>query len=87
MAIFTGVRVILTLKQEENKLYRSIIDNNGDPHGYATVLDMYDSSMDRLKKRFLEASIFDGKTFWQVENKIAWLEEGSPIIENGRENP
>jgi len=48
---------------------------------------MYDSSMDRLKKRFLEASIFDGKTFWQVENKIAWLEEGSPIIENGRENP
>lgn len=56
---------------EENKLYRSIIDNNGDPHGYATVLDMYDSSMDRLKKRFLEASIFDGKTFWQVENKIA----------------
>ena len=72
---------------EENKLYRSIIDNNGDPHGYATVLDMYDSSMDRLNKRFLEASIFDGKTFWQVENKIAWLEEGSPIIENGRENP
>ena len=44
-------------------------------------------SMDRLNKRFLEASIFDGKTFWQVENKIAWLEEGSPIIENGRENP
>ena len=44
---------------------------------------MYDQDMDVIKKKFLEAPIFDGKTFWQVENEIAWLDEGKPIVING----
>ena len=38
--------------------------------------------MDRIKQRFLEAPVFEGKTFWQVEKEIAWLDEGQPIVKN-----
>ncbi len=50
----------------------NIVDNS-------TIYEKYDQDMDVIKKSFLEAPIFDGKTFWQVENEIAWLDEGKPI--------
>lgn len=46
---------------------------------YSTVYEAYDKDMDVLKKKFIEAPIFDGKSFWQVEKEIAWLDEGEPI--------
>lgn len=64
---------------EDKKLYHTIVGIDQDPLDYETVLDISDSDIDRLKKEFLQAPIFDGKTFWQVEKDIAWLEEGSPI--------
>jgi hypothetical protein len=32
-----------------------------------------------IKQQFLTAPVFDGKTFWQVEKDLIWVEEGSPI--------
>lgn len=63
----------------DDMLYHSILDKNGEPSHYEKVLDISDKDMDKLKKDFLQAPIFDGKTFWQAENKIAWLDEGTPI--------
>lgn len=63
----------------EDMLYHSILDENKEPLHYEKVLDISDKDMDKLKKEFLQAPIFDGKTFWQAENQIAWLEEGTPI--------
>jgi len=34
--------------------------------------------LDLIKKKFLEAKIFEGNNFWEVENEIAWLDEGVP---------
>ena len=30
-------------------------------------------------KNHLTAPVFDGKTFWQVEKDLIWVEEGTPI--------
>ena len=30
-------------------------------------------------QQFLTASVFDGKTFWQVEKDLVWVEEGTPL--------
>jgi len=38
-------------------------------------------SLEALKREFLTAPIFEGKTFWQVERELLWLEEGEPIYE------
>ena len=43
-----------------------------------------DKNLDAIKQSFLKAPIFDNKTFWQVENKIAWLDESDPIIRKAK---
>lgn len=62
----------------DNILYNEY-HKNGKIIEYATVYDRYSKDMNILKKEFLEAPVFDGKNFWQIENDIAWLEEGEPI--------
>ena len=37
------------------------------------------TDLELIKKKFLEANIFDGKSFWEVERVLAWLDEGAPI--------
>ena len=43
------------------------------------VLEITGDDHDRIKQQFLTAPVFDGKTFWQVEKDLIWVEEGSPI--------
>lgn len=31
---------------------------------------------DLVKKHFIEAKIFDGKSFWEVEKELSWVEDG-----------
>lgn len=62
----------------DNILYNEY-RNEGKLVDYSTVYEAYDKDMDVLKKKFIEAPIFDGKSFWQVEKEIAWLDEGEPI--------
>lgn len=62
----------------DNILYNEYL-KGGKFVEYSTVYEQYDKDMDILKKNFLEAPIFDGKSFWQIEKDVAWLEEGEPI--------
>ena len=41
--------------------------------------------MDLIKKHFLEAKIFNGKSFWEVENDLLWLEDSGEdiVVGNG----
>ena len=62
----------------DNILYNEY-HKDGKIVDYSTVFEEYDNDMDILKRKFLEAPIFDGKTFWQIEKEVAWLDEGKPI--------
>ena len=62
----------------DNRYYHEQI-KNGDVIDFEFVLDIYHNDIDNLKKQFLLAPIFDGKSFWEVESEIAWLDEGEPI--------
>lgn len=65
-------------ENEDNTYFHSILDSDGTLK-WTRVLEIKDSDLDRIKQRFLESTAFDGKTFWQVEKNIAWLDEGAPI--------
>ena len=39
------------------------------------VYDEYASDEYEMKERFLQAKIFEGKSFWEVEKELAWYEE------------
>lgn len=63
---------------EDNKYYHSIIETDGTIK-WERVFEYKSEDLEYIKKQFLEAPIFGQKTFWQVEKKIAWLEDGNPI--------
>jgi hypothetical protein len=66
-------------ENEKDTYYHSILESDGTLK-WNRIFEVEDKNLDIVKKRFLEAPIFNGKTFWQVEKNIAWLDEGSPII-------
>jgi len=59
--------------------YNEIHLPDGSLKDYHRIFEISGSSMDEIKRTFLEASLFNGKTFWQVEKELAWLDEGEPI--------
>ncbi len=63
---------------EDDLYYHSMLESDGSLK-WERVLEITDSDLDRIKLKFLEAPIFDGKSFWQVEKQLAWLDESSPI--------
>ncbi len=68
-------------ENENNLYYHSILESDGTLK-WERVLQIKDNDMDIIKRKFLESPVFDGKTFWQVSNKIAWLDEGEPIVKD-----
>lgn len=67
-------------KNENNKCYHSILNSDGKID-YIRAYEETSGDIELIKKHFLEAKIFDGKTFWEVESEIAWLDESTPIKE------
>lgn len=67
------------VQNENNTYYHSIIEEDGTLK-WSRIYEKKDKNLDAIKQSFLKAPIFDNKTFWQVENKIAWLDESDPII-------
>lgn len=67
-------------KNEDNKYYHSII-NEDDTLSWERVLELKGTDLEMIKRDFLTSNIFDGKNFWDVESKLAWLDEGAPIKE------
>ena len=63
---------------KDNKYFHSVCDN-GILLNWACIYEDSDNNLDLIKKRFLEAKIFDGKSFWEVEQELAWLDESSPV--------
>ena len=70
-------------ENEDNLYYHSLLEPDGTLV-WRRVLEIKDTDMDRLKQKFLEAPVFEGKTFWQVEKDIAWLDESSPTQKIGQ---
>lgn len=66
---------------EDNTYYHSLLEPDGSLK-WTRVLEIQDTNLDRIKQKFLEAPVFDGKTFWQVEKNIAWLDESNPITQS-----
>lgn len=42
---------------------------------YEYMLDIWGYGEDDVREEFLKAKIFDGKSFWEVEKDLAWLDE------------
>lgn len=64
------------------KTIRFVENSKYELKGFENVFDIRRKSVDSIKKKFLEARIFDGKSFWQIENEIVWLGEGFEITES-----
>ena len=67
-------------KTEDNKCYHSILNNEGKLD-YVRAYEETAEDIELIKKHFLEADLFDGKSFWRVESEIAWLDEAEPVKE------
>ena len=66
-------------ENEDNIEFHSYADKNGLIK-YERIFEIKDNDLKLIKKNFLMASIFKGKSFWQVERVVAWLDEGPNII-------
>lgn len=67
------------VENEDDTYYHSILEEDGSVK-WERVYEIIEKDLELIKKYFLEANIFDGKSFWQVEKQLAWLEEGTPIL-------
>lgn len=61
-------------------LYHEYRTADGHLVDYDRVLEITGTDFDMLKKQFLTAPIFEGKTFWEIEKTIAWVDEGTPRL-------
>lgn len=53
----------------ENKLYLFEIKENGAEYSWSISGSKYPA------EKFLTAKFFDGKSFWEVEKEIKWVDE------------
>ena len=65
-------------ENENNICFHSILEKDGTLK-WARVFEDKNKDLDIIKRHFLENPIFAGKTFWEVEKRIAWLEESSSV--------
>ena len=65
---------------EDNKYCHAILNRDGT-FDWSYAYEDYDSDSNLIKERFLQAKIYDGKTFWEVESEIAWLDDEDPVYE------
>lgn len=66
------------VENEDNTYYHSILEVDGTLK-WERVFETEGKDLELIKKHFLEANIFDGKSFWEIEKQLAWLEESTPI--------
>ena len=58
-------------KNIDNKYFERLLDD--EPFKYE--FEMFSTNKEDVKKHFLKAKIFEGKSFWEVEPELAWLDE------------
>lgn len=47
---------------------------------FSNVLEIVGDDLEDIKHTFLESTVFDEKTFWQIESEVIWSEESTPIV-------
>ena len=62
-----------------NEYCLRIIEDNGAFRD-EDIFDMIHPDIDFIKKTFLEAKIFEGRSFWEIEYELAWLDDSGDII-------
>ncbi len=61
------------VKSIDNKYYENILGPDGDLVDFSQM-EMEGQNEDALREKFLKAKIWDGKSFWEVEKELAWLD-------------
>ena len=59
----------------EDRYYKSKKDLDGQFMNFKEIYRETNDDMDYVRKSFLEANIFEGKSFWEIEPELKWLEE------------
>jgi len=57
-----------------NMYYKNILSSDGDLTDYDKSFHLEAKSEEELRQKFLKSPVFDGKTFWEVEKELCWLE-------------
>ncbi len=65
---------------ENNMFFHTFLNQDGTLD-WSSIYEDFDIDVDLIKKRFLQAKIFDEKSFWEVESEIAWLDDAGPVYE------
>lgn len=71
--IFHGVKYWFQGYTTSNGFHMEIFQYQPSAEGYVWEFDA--SSADECKEAFLKTPIFNGKAFWDVEEKIEWVDE------------
>lgn len=61
------------VKNVENRTFQNIYDDKGDLIDYSEI-EMEASNEETMREKFLNAEVWDGKSFWEVEKELAWLD-------------
>lgn len=65
-------------ENEGDQYYHSLLEPDSTLQ-WERVLEIRSVDLDLIKKQFLVSPVYDGKTFWNVEKELAWLDESTPI--------
>lgn len=62
------------VKLNSDFVYYSYLTKDGEPVDYKVIYEVTDVDIDKIKRDFLKAKIFEGKSFWEVEKEIVWMD-------------
>lgn len=62
---------------DDNKYYHTVLGKDGEPEEWSVAYDIHAGNLDEVRRRFLQAPLFDGRTFWQAEHDIAWVDDSN----------
>jgi len=60
-------------KNNRKKYYEHILGPDGDFVDF-NQMEMDGPNENALREKFLKAKIWDGKSFWEVEKELTWLD-------------
>ncbi len=67
-------------KNEKNKIFFTYCDKKLEPLDYKILYEENNKDLDLIKKHFLTEKMFDGKSFWEVEGELLWLDDSGENI-------
>lgn len=67
------------LHREENYV-EYLLDSTNDVMNYDDSYHIKGDSSDELLERFLRAKVFEGKSFWEVEKVLIWVDDCNTFV-------